>query len=139
MKAKDITTIGEMQTFVEGCINDFDIGISSKDETMENLRDYTFRILEMKINSFDDLIKASYDAIVKRGKINGNTHDFQFIEKMDEELMEVKAAFAINKKELFISEVVDLANVCMNLLEHRGIKFTNEFKKCINWNQTRKD
>lgn len=139
MKAKDITTIGEMQDFIEGCVNDFSNGISSKSDMLKALKEYTFRVLEMKITSFDDLVTASHAAIVKRGKINGKTYDFQFVEKMGEELMEVKAALAVNKKELFIREVVDLANVCMVFLEHRGVKFTDEYKKCIEWNETRND
>ena len=47
LEAKNIKTIEDMQIFVEGCINDFESGISTKEETIRFLKEYTFRVIEL--------------------------------------------------------------------------------------------
>ena len=47
MKVKNIKTINDAQRYVEGVINDFEGGISTKEETMGYLGEYTARIVEM--------------------------------------------------------------------------------------------
>ncbi len=37
MKVEQITTADEIERYIEGCINDFDAGISTKNETVVNL------------------------------------------------------------------------------------------------------
>lgn len=51
MKAKDINNITDMQGFVEGCLNDFETGIATKQETLTHLKDYTFRVIEVTANN----------------------------------------------------------------------------------------
>ena len=47
MKASDINTLKQAQRYVEGCINDFEAGISTKDETIKYLGEYTLRLMEI--------------------------------------------------------------------------------------------
>ena len=49
MKTSHIHTIQDMQRYVEGCINDFETGVSTKDETIDALRDYTIRVIELTV------------------------------------------------------------------------------------------
>ena len=47
MKASDINTLKDAQGYVEGCLNDFETGISTKDETIKYLGEYTLRLMEI--------------------------------------------------------------------------------------------
>ncbi len=39
MKIDQIKTTADIENFIEGCLNDFETGISDKSETMANLRE----------------------------------------------------------------------------------------------------
>lgn len=47
MDVKEIMTINDANRFVEGCINDFEAGLSTKAETMSHIGKYTGRIMEI--------------------------------------------------------------------------------------------
>ena len=47
MNVKNIRSISDMQHFVEGCLNDYGTGISTKEETMKNMEEYTSRVIEI--------------------------------------------------------------------------------------------
>jgi len=47
MKLKDIHTLNDANRYVEGVINDFETGISTQEETMTHLGNYTGRIMEI--------------------------------------------------------------------------------------------
>ena len=47
MKPSEINTLADAQRYVEGCINDLADGISTKDETIKYLGEYTFRLMEI--------------------------------------------------------------------------------------------
>lgn len=47
MKVEDIKAIEDANRYVEGCINDFEQGISTKDETIGYLGQYTARLMEL--------------------------------------------------------------------------------------------
>ncbi len=47
MKVEEITSMGDAEIFVEGCLSDFEAGISTKEEFMENMAEYTLRIVEI--------------------------------------------------------------------------------------------
>ena len=83
-----------------------------------------------------ELIKRSYQAIRKRGLITDDTLIWEFIAKMKEELKEIEDA---TDQESKISESVDLANVCICFIEHMGYDFIEEFRKCVEFQETRKD
>ena len=91
------------------------------------------------MESFDILIKRSYAATRKRGKITDSTTDKEFIDKMSEELREIKYAHKLKFKQGVISETVDLIAVGINFLTHKGIDFEKEFEECIKYQETRKD
>jgi hypothetical protein len=87
-----------------------------------------------------DLINRSYQSIRNRGLITSDTDFPDFIEKMEEELMEIKKAY--ERQFNFpnaIRETIDLMNVCSNAVHHFGYDVEKEFVKCIIHNETRKD
>lgn len=86
-----------------------------------------------------ELIERSYLAIRKRGKIKDETTDNEFICKMAEELREIKYAHKLEFKLGVIAETVDLINVGLCFLKHKGIDFEKEFEDCIKYQETRKD
>ena len=47
MKAEDINSVDDCERYLEGCLNDFEFGISTKSETMGYLIEYTLRIIEV--------------------------------------------------------------------------------------------
>jgi hypothetical protein len=47
MKAEEINTLDDAERFCEGCLNDFELGISTKSETMKELARYTGRLNEL--------------------------------------------------------------------------------------------
>ena len=47
MDVKKIMTLEDANRYVEGCINDFESGISTKGETMSLLGEYTGRLMEL--------------------------------------------------------------------------------------------
>ena len=82
------------------------------------------------MKNFNELVARNYHAVVKRGQINPDTTDFQFIEKMREELEEIGIARVYDINEFdFISEVVDLMSVCTSLLKHKGYDIVNIFEE----------
>ena len=55
MNVKDIKTLDDAQNYVEGCINDYEAGISTKSETLGLLGEYTARLMEL----WADNVKAN--------------------------------------------------------------------------------
>lgn len=47
MKAEDINTAEDAERFCEGCLNDMEMGIATKAETMKQLAKYTGRLNEL--------------------------------------------------------------------------------------------
>lgn len=50
METKDIKTIKDAENYIEGCMNDFESGVSTKEETITYLGEYTTRIIELVTN-----------------------------------------------------------------------------------------
>jgi len=46
MKPEDVNTIDDLPIYIEGCINDFEFGISDKSETIEALLDLILYLLK---------------------------------------------------------------------------------------------
>ena len=57
MHTKDIHTLADAQGHVEGIINDFDGGISTKEETVALLFDYTMRVMEIAMEATNNKLK----------------------------------------------------------------------------------
>ena len=64
MKASDINTLKQAQRYVEGCINDFEAGISTKDETIKYLGEYTLRLMEIFSKTPDT---CEHEEVMKQG------------------------------------------------------------------------
>jgi hypothetical protein len=47
MDVENIQSVNDANRFVEGCINDFESGISTKEETMGLMGKYTARLMEL--------------------------------------------------------------------------------------------
>jgi len=56
MKTEDIKTISDAQRYVEGCVNDYEAGISSKEELISHLGEYTCAIME----KFSNRLEAAF-------------------------------------------------------------------------------
>ena len=50
MKINEVNTVQDIKNYVDGCLNDFDAGISTKQETSEYLGFLCLRIIELKNN-----------------------------------------------------------------------------------------
>ena len=91
-----------------------------------------------------ELIERSYEAIKGRGLIDEDTRPKEFLDKMEEELLEANdIVFGINNiapgldVESYVEECTDLATVCIMQLRHLGIDFEKEFEKVVLKNELR--
>lgn len=57
MHTRDIHTLADAQRHVEGIINDFEEGISTKEEAVANLFDYTVRVMEIAMGATKNKLK----------------------------------------------------------------------------------
>ena len=57
MHTKDIHTLADAQRHVEGIINDFEEGISTKEEAVAYLFDYTVRVMEIAMGATKNKLK----------------------------------------------------------------------------------
>ena len=57
MHTKDIHTLEDAQRHVEGIINDFEGGISTKEETLALFFDYTVRVMEIAMEATKNKLK----------------------------------------------------------------------------------
>lgn len=85
-----------------------------------------------------DLIKRNYASIEKRGLINEETTELDFIVKIEEELAELEEAY-LDKLPNRSEELADVILVCLNYAEHFGIDIEKELNKKISINEKRKD
>ncbi len=76
------------------------------------------------------IIESNYESIVKRGLINEKTTLKDFLNKLDEEVMEFK-------EDNRIEELADIILVCLNIARHYGIDIENELIKKIQINNNR--
>ncbi len=76
------------------------------------------------------IIESNYESIVKRGLINEKTRLKDFLNKLDEEVMEFK-------EDNRIEELADIILVCLNIARHYGIDIENELIKKIQINNNR--
>jgi hypothetical protein len=47
MEVKGINTINDASSYIAGIINDFECGVSTKEETLKYLGEYTGRLMEL--------------------------------------------------------------------------------------------
>ena len=68
----------------------------------------------------ESVLQRNYDAVVSRGLISKNTLTYEFLEKLLEEVDEVKIELVMDNKENLASELTDVLCVCSNWLIHKG-------------------
>ena len=54
MKVEDIKTISDAQRYVEGCLNDYESGLSTKEETLHYLGEYTMHLMGLFYTKFKE-------------------------------------------------------------------------------------
>ena len=81
-----------------------------------------------------DIIETNYKSIRKRGLITSDTDIKDFINKLDEEVEELKQS--VNKGTLkeIKEELSDVILVCLNTAYHHGFDIEKEIKKKIDKN-----
>ena len=57
LKIKRVSTLNDAANFVEGVVNDFESGVSSKEETIDALAKFTGRLMEVFWNGAKQQIK----------------------------------------------------------------------------------
>jgi uncharacterized protein YabN with tetrapyrrole methylase and pyrophosphatase domain len=85
-----------------------------------------------------DLIEESYLAIANRGIINEHTSVEDFLDKLDEEVLELKEYYS-NFRRIDNQEIADVIIVCLNMARHFGIDIERELRIKIQINKNRTD
>ena len=78
-----------------------------------------------------NLFERHYQAIVKRGLINDDTNLDDFLDKLDEEVFELKESIDFWVTEKFKQESIDCICVLTNMLQHYGVDIESELIKNI--------
>lgn len=63
LKAKDINNATDMRNYVEGCLNDLVEGLSTVEETMGYLHDYTLRVINLTAECVGQPASTSDEAL----------------------------------------------------------------------------
>jgi len=90
-----------------------------------------------------ELIEANYKSIVDRGFITPTTTLFEFLDKLDEEVKELKHSivdyvdYDSQKFNNVKEELADVIMVCLNLAKHYEIDIEKEIKNKIKINKYR--
>lgn len=85
-----------------------------------------------------DIISANYQSIVDRGFITPTTTLFEFLDKLDEEVKELKKEALISKEWSNLpEELADVILVCLNMAKHYNIDIEQEIKNKIRINEYR--
>ena len=84
------------------------------------------------------LINDNYKSIVDRGFITPTTTLFEFLDKLDEEVKELKTESEIPKQYSNLpEELADVVMVCLNIAKHYNIDIEQEIKNKIKINKQR--
>lgn len=51
MKLEDVNSIDDVERYLEGCLNDFDAGLSDKTETMNYMGDLILKVYKMALKT----------------------------------------------------------------------------------------
>jgi|TARA_R100000081_G_C4796419_1_gene161167 NTP pyrophosphatase (non-canonical NTP hydrolase) len=85
-----------------------------------------------------DIISANYQSIVDRGFITPTTTLFEFLDKLQEEVEELKKEALISKEWSNLpEELADVILVCLNMAKHYNIDIEQEIKNKIRINDYR--
>jgi hypothetical protein len=84
----------------------------------------------------NEIIERNYQATVKRGLITPDTSTFKFIDKIEEEVDELKNEYMLFKcvdKE----ELADIILVCLAMAKHYDIDIMKALEEKTKFNETR--
>ena len=70
LEVKDINNAADMQRYVEGCLNDLIEGISTKEEIMRHMKDYTLRVID--ITACESQKASTNDSALPMADVGGN-------------------------------------------------------------------
>ena len=65
MKVEDIKSVDDVSNYIEGCLNDFNEGISTLDETNKYLHELTVRVIEIAQASLQPISEETVRFIIK--------------------------------------------------------------------------
>lgn len=100
-----------------------------------------FRI--SKAEEMKDLLLRHYIAIKQRGLISSDTSLDQFMDKLEEEYIELRSEYANyfdeqrNPDGDFIHEAIDVVMVILNMLQHYDVDFIDELKHNVKYQESR--
>lgn len=85
--------------------------------------------------------KQHYDAIVARGKITPETRIYDFLIKIDEEILELWDSYTTSngKEEIDEMEAIDVMAAVVNMLIHMNFDVVKLYEKNIKKQLNRKD
>ena len=87
-----------------------------------------------------EIIKRNYEATVRRGQISNNTKLFDFINKLDEEVNELKLSIGESKIYPFDpKEAIDVILVATAMLQHYGFDTQKILTEKMLYNEQRQD
>lgn len=94
----------------------------------------------------EEIVLRNYEATEKRGLINNKTNFFDFTNKLDEEVNELKLSYKLLWPKPFeehcrfdASELADISLVCDAMALHYGIDLQAEKEAKMRINETRND
>ena len=91
----------------------------------------------------DNIINDNYQSIVDRGLISPTTTLFEFLDKLDEEVKELKYSivdyvdYDSQKFNNVKEELADVIMVCFNMAKHYDVDIKQEIKNKIKINKYR--
>jgi len=91
--------------------------------------------------TLQEIIQRNYSATVKRGLIKPETTDFDFVEKLEHETIELSndlKHFHISKKSCRM-EMADCALVLFAMAKHFDIELLKAMEEKVIYNEQRKD
>ena len=90
--------------------------------------------------TIQEITKRNYEATVRRGQINNQTHVGNFSNKLHEELTELQLTLSVSQINPFdIKELADIALVCFAMAQHFGYDLVSEMEKKMLYNEKRED
>lgn len=85
-----------------------------------------------------EIIDRNYAATVRRGQINDNTSNLEFIEKLEEEVKELKYSLMFDGSFDKL-ELADVELVCTAMAKHNNIDSLKVMEEKMLFNEKRKD
>lgn len=91
------------------------------------------------LTDFEKLVERSYQTVIRRGKIDKNTTDFDFLEKVKEEVKEAEIEYLCYDEKNMEVEICDVILSCFSWLRHRKANIWKLLNEKTDFNEKRED